>query len=140
MPNKDANHDIVVRALKKAGWEILKEHQYIVVGESKGTKKRLFVDIKVRNISQAIIILIEVKDLSVSPVHELMEMIGQYMVYTGALELLNDTTPLYIAIPEKAYKEIIQHPLTQKSLRDIVIPLLIYNPDKEELIEWIPKP
>jgi hypothetical protein len=140
MPRKDSHHDIVVRALKKAGWEILEENHYLAVTEPKVSKKRLYIDIKAKNITQAIIVLIEVKDLEDSPVHELMEMIGQFMVYTGALEMLNDPTPLYVAIPEKAYRGIIQHPLTKKSMRDLVIPLLIYNPDTEELIEWIPQP
>ena len=140
MPNKDLHHDIVVRALQKAGWEIIKEQNYFSVGDSPETARRLYIDIKAKHITQAIVILIEVKDLDSSPVHELMEMIGQYIVYQAALDLIGDKTPLYVAIPEKAYQIIIAHPLVKKSLKDIVIPMFTYDPEKEELIRWIPLP
>jgi hypothetical protein len=142
MPRKDSHHDIVVRALKKAGWEILVENHYLAVGSSPTDTKRLYIDIKAQHNIQAIVVLIEIKDLEDSPVHEAMEMLGQYLFYKSALKMLGDTTPLYVAIPEKAYQDIMQEPLVQETLASVLIPLalLIYSPEKEELIQWIPQP
>jgi hypothetical protein len=140
MPNKDIYHDVVVHALVKAGWEILRQQHYISVGTSLTNQRRLFIDIKAQHASREIIVLIEVKSLENSPVHELMEMIGQYVVYRTALDFLNDSTPLYMAIPEKAYHEIITHPLGEQSLQVIPVQLLIYEPEQEELRQWIPEP
>jgi hypothetical protein len=138
MPIKDLNHDIVVRALVKAGWQIIDEHHYLLVGTSETDKRRLYIDIKAQHSSRQIAVLIEVKSLDRSPVHELMEMIGQYLVYRAALDLVNDTTPLYVAIPEKSYNEIVLHSIGQKSMEQVHIPLMIYATEKEEIIRWIP--
>ncbi len=139
MPNKDLNHDIVVRALIKAGWKILDEQHYLSIGTSSLDRRRLFIDIKAQHQTQQIVVLIEVKNMSHSLVHELMEIIGQYVVYRAALDYLDDKTPLYIAIPEEAYKKIILHPLGRQSVENIKIQIMLYNSQKEEIIRWIPK-
>jgi hypothetical protein len=138
MPNKDLNHDIVVRALIKAGWTIVDEQYYLLVGAS-AAQRRLYIDIKAQHHLQRISILIEVKSLEKSPVHELMEMIGQYIVYRAALDLLQDDTPLYVAVSEISYHDIVLHPLGQKSMERITIPFMIYDSEKEEILQWIPQ-
>jgi type II secretory pathway predicted ATPase ExeA len=140
MPSKDANHDIVVRALIKAGWLILDEQHYLSIGASALDRRRLFIDIKAQHQTRQIVVLIEVKNMNQSLVHELMEIIGQYVVYRAALDYLDDKTPLYVAIPEEAYKEIILHPLGQQSIKDTKIQIMLYNVHKEEIIRWIPSP
>jgi hypothetical protein len=72
MPNKDTYYDLVVRALLKAGWSIVLE-QYRITGA------RLFIDLKVQQQDQHAL-LIEIKSLEDSPIHELMELVGQYLV------------------------------------------------------------
>ncbi|MDX2078411.1 MAG: element excision factor XisH family protein [bacterium] len=138
MPNKDINHDMVVRALIKAGWKILDEQHYLSIGTSALDRRRLFIDIKAQHQTRQIVVLVEVKNMLNSMVHELMEMIGQYVVYRAALDYLDDKTPLYIAMPEHAYKEIILHPLGQQSVEATQIQIMVYNHQKEEIIGWIP--
>lgn len=138
MPNKDANHDMVVNALIKAGWHILDEQHYLSIGTSALDRRRLFIDIKAQHQTRQIVVLIEVKNMNQSLVHELMEIIGQYIVYRAALDYLDDHTPLYIAIPEEAYKEIILHPLGKQSVETAKIQMVLYNYQKEEIIRWIP--
>jgi Holliday junction resolvase-like predicted endonuclease len=65
MPNKDANHDIVVRALKKAGWEIIKEQKSFSIGSDEDLR-RLFIDIQAEHVSKKIV-LIEVKNMENRP-------------------------------------------------------------------------
>jgi hypothetical protein len=69
-----------------------------------------------------------------------MMMIGQFIVYRAALDFLQDNTPLYVAISEHSYHEIILHPLGQKSIENIPILFMIYDAEKEEILKWIPQP
>lgn len=137
MPAKDDHHDIVVRCLIKAGWTILKEQEYLSIGTSPETHHRLYIDIKAQ-LSQGLIVLIEVKSLDRSPVHQLMELLGQYLVYRAALDYLAINTSLYVAVPQAAYQNIIQHVLGQQIMNQYSIPLVIYDPVQEVIREWIP--
>lgn len=139
MPIEDHYHPVVVRCLIKAGWSIIKEQEYVSVGTRDDTNRRLFIDIKAQRNNDEQLILIEVKGLERSPVHELMELLGQYLVYRMALDYLSIEIPLYIAIAEAAYQDIIQHVLGQEMMRRYAIPLLIFDPIGEEIIQWIPE-
>jgi XisH protein len=138
MPNEDRYHLVVIDCLRKAGWTIVKEQEYISIGTHNDTNRRLYIDIKAqRNDKQ--LVLIEVKGLERSPVHELMEMLGQYLIYRMALDYLSIEIPLYLAIPEVAYQDIMQHVLGQEMMNRYAIPLLIFDPVQEEIIQWIPE-
>ena len=128
-----------MRCLEKAGWSIVKEQEYISIGTHNDTNRRLYLDIKAqRNDEQ--LVLIEVKGLEQSPVHELMELLGQYLTYRMALDYLSIEIPLYMAVPETAYEGIFQHVLGQAMMNRYAIPLLIFDPVREEIIQWIPEP
>ena len=128
-----------MRCLEKAGWSIVKEQEYISIGTHNDTNRRLYLDIKAqRNDEQ--LVLIEVKGLEQSPVHEQMELLGQYLTYRMALDYLSIEIPLYMAVPETAYEGIFQHVLGQAMMNRYAIPLLIFDPVREEIIQWIPEP
>ena len=138
MPAKDDHHEIVVRSLTKAGWTIPNEQEYLSIGTSPETHRRLYMDIKAQS-NQGLIVLIEVKSLDRSPVHQLMELLGQYLVYRAALDYLAINMPLYVAVPQTARQNIIQHILGQQIMQQYSIPLVIYDPVKEAIREWIPR-
>lgn len=137
MPNKDRHHDVVINALQKSGWTIVDEQVYISVGETTETVRRLYIDIQAQR-DDRVLVLIEVKALDISPVHELMELLGQYLVYREGLDYVEDDTPLYVAVTDTGYDLIIQHPLGQRTLTKNPVPLVIYNVDREEITQWIP--
>lgn len=137
MPVKDDHHDIVINSLKKAGWSILNEQEYLSIGTSSETHRRLYIDIKAQS-DQGVIILIEVKSLDRSPVHQLMELVGQYLVYRAALDYLAINLPLYVALPGPAYQEVIQQVLGQQIVNQYAIPFVTYDPVEEEIQAWIP--
>lgn len=137
MPAKDYHHDIVLNALIKAGWTILKEQEYLSIGTSSETHRRLYIDIKAQSeIGQ--VVLIEVKALDRSPVHQLMILLGQYLVYRAALDYLGIDMPLYVALPETDYQAMVQHDLGREIMRTYAIPFVIYDPQREVIREWIP--
>lgn len=114
-----------------------KEHEYISIGTHNDTNRRLYIDIKAqRNDEQ--MVLIEVKGLERSPVHELMELLGQFLIYRMALDYLSVEIPLYMA-PNAAYQDIIQHVLGQQMMNHYSVPLVIFDPIQEEIIKWIPE-
>lgn len=138
MPNEDRYHPVVLRCLQKAGWSIVKKQEYISIGMHNDTNRRLYMDIKAQRNNEQLV-LIEVKGLERSPVHELMELLGQYLIYQIALDYLSIEIPLYIAIPEVAYEGILQHILGQEMMNRYAVPFLIFDPIQEEIVKWIPK-
>jgi hypothetical protein len=138
MPNEDRYHQIVLRCLQKAGWSITQEQVYISIGLQNETNRRLFIDIEAQRDDNQLV-LVEVKGLERSPVHELMGLLGQYLIYQLALDYLSIDIPLYIALPQAAYQDIIQHILGQEMLARYPIPLLVFDPNTEEIVQWMPK-
>jgi len=139
MPIKDQYHDIVIRTLRKDGWIVTKEQAYISIGITDERKRRLFIDIEaMRDVDQ--LILVEVKRLAPSPVHQLMQLLGQYYVYRTALDHIENPTPLYVAVTQQEYENIFQETLGQIVMEKHPIPLLIYNATNEEVVRWIPQP
>jgi Holliday junction resolvase-like predicted endonuclease len=140
VPTQDQQHPVVCRALRKAGWTIVKEQVSLAIGNEQEITRRLYIDVLARS-NHGQIVLIEVKGIASSPVHELMELIGQYLVYRAALHYLADATPLYVAIPVVTYQTIVEHLLGQTVMQEMLktpIPFVLYDPDKEELVRWIP--
>ena len=134
MPAKDRHHDIVVRSLMNAGWSILSEQEYLSIGTTYETHRRLYIDINAQS-NEGVIILIEVKALDRSHVHQLMELLGQFLVYRMALDYLEINIMLYIAIPQSAYQNIMNHILGQQITNQYKIPLVIYDPIEEIILE-----
>jgi hypothetical protein len=56
-----------------------------------------------------------------------------------ALDYLSIEIPLYIAVSQIAYQDIIQHVLGQEMMYRYAVPLLIFDPVKEEIVKWIPE-
>lgn len=138
MPNEDRHHAVVLRCLEKAGWSIVKEQEYISIGTRDNTNRRLYIDIKAQRADKQLV-LIEVKGLERSPVHELMQLLGQYLIYRMALDYLDINIPLYIAISNRAYQDVIQHILGQEMMSRHAIPLLVFDVIEEEIVQWIPE-
>lgn len=138
MPNEDRYHAVMKRCLQKAGWSVIKEHEYISIGSYNNTNRRLYIDLKVIRGDQQLA-LVEIKSLERSPVHELMELLGQYLIYKLALDYLSIEIPLYVAIPQKSYNDIIQHVLGQEVMSKYDVPLIIFDPIEEVIVKWIPQ-
>jgi hypothetical protein len=140
MPASDQYHATVVRCLTRAGWSIIKEQFAVVVADNNDNFRRLFIDIAARSQTDQII-LIEVKSLGNSPLHQFMMLVGQYAVYRTALDYIGDRTPLYVAVTKADYEIMIEHPLAQRVMHDRLderIPFVIFDPIAEEIVKWIP--
>ena len=135
MPAKDHHHDIVKRALIKDGWRIVREQVFVRYED-----RHIWLDIQAERTSDEKIALFEVKgfeDVS-SPVNVFESALGQYMLYRAILEALNIATPLFLTVPREAYDDILSQSFFQVALRKAGVKLMIFDPVKEEIVQWIP--
>jgi len=137
MPAKDIYHNTVRTALEKDGWTITNDPLTLEIGD-----RSLFVDLGAEKIlaaeKQGRKIAVEVKSfLSVSPVHDLEEALGQYIVYEDILEFSEPERNIYLAVREEVYLDIFSEPLGQLLLRKKRLKLIVFDSSKEIIIRWI---
>jgi hypothetical protein len=135
MPVKDFFHDLVVRALLKAGWNVPMQQFLLGVG-----KRRLWIDLQADG-PQGEKVLIEVKgfDVSRSPIDYLESALGQYVLYTGILKAAQLDMLLYMAVPEAAVQTgILSEKIGRIAIQSGNIRLLLFRPASEEIVAWIP--
>ena len=137
MPAKDIYHNTVRTALEKDGWTITNDPLTLEIGD-----RSLFVDLGAEKIlaaeKQGRKIAVEVKSfLSASPVHDLEEAVGQYIVYQDILELSEPERNIYLAVREEVYLDIFSEPLGQLLLRKKRLKLIVFDSSREIIIRWI---
>lgn len=137
MPAKDIYHDIVVTALQNDGWKITNEQLKLTVGNRSvyvdlGAKKLFAAEKEGRKIA------VEIKSfISPSLIHDLEEALGQYVLYLNILEELEPQRLLYLAVPIVIFSDFFSEPICQLLLRKTVIRLIVFDPIKEEISQWI---
>ncbi len=58
-------------------------------------------------------------------------------MYRSILRRVNPERKLYLAIPEEVYQDFFQQPAIQDIVSDQTIYLLIFNPEREVIIQWL---
>lgn len=137
MPAKDLFHQLVRNALEQDGWTITHDPYHIDLGFVD-----LYIDLGAERLIAAIKdnekIAIEIKTfLSASTISEFHTAIGQFINYRIALEEENADRLLYLAIPSEIYKRFFKYPFIQTVIHRNQIPLLVYDPEKQEISQWI---
>jgi hypothetical protein len=135
MPAIDRHHDVVKRALIKAGWIIADEQIKIVVDE-----RSMFIDLEILKPDTDMTLLIEVKELYTipSPVEALASAIGKYVMYRTSLRYAGVEIPLYLAVSVEAYNGILSEKLGKLMLAEASVRLLVFDADQEVIVRWIP--
>ena len=137
MPKLDSLHHAVRNALIKDGWEIT--HDPFTI-EYMGT--RVYADLGAEKPLAACKgnnqIVVEIKVFS-SPslITELQKTLGQYGVYRSFLRRVDPKRMLYLAIPIAIYNDFFQRPATQIIVEDHALKLLVFDPNSEEIVQWI---
>ena len=137
MPKHDLYHSVVKRALLKDGW-IITDDPFTI--EFAGI--RLYADLGAEKLvvaeKQQRKIVVEIKVFNhPSLVTELERAIGQYGIYRSFLKRVNPERQLYLAVPEDVYQDFFRQTAIQAVISDHQMNLLIFNPDQEEIVEWI---
>ena len=138
MPAKDIFHEAFTHALMKDGWMIT--HDPLTIPFD-GTE--LFVDIGAERLIGAERdgerIAVEIKSfLKPSPVQDLKEAVGQYVLYSDIMaeSPVNVGRVLYLAVREETHRVVFGREQTQRLLRNRSIRLVIFDPEEEVIVEW----
>jgi XisH protein len=137
MPAKDVFHQLVKNALEQDGWTITHDPYHIDLGFVD-----LYIDLGAERLIAAIKgdekIAIEIKTfISPSTISEFHTAIGQFINYRIALEEEEPERLLYLAIPSDIHKRFFKYPFIQTVIHRNRIPLLVYDPEKQEIVQWI---
>ena len=139
MAAKDKFHQIVKSALINDGWKITHDPYEIrqkglisrsleidlgaerIIGAEKGTEK----------------IAVEIKSLiSESIIYEFHAVLGQYLNYQVALEIIEPNRTLFVAIPEFGHKKLLKEGLTQIVINRFKIKLIIFDSENQNIVKW----
>ena len=137
MPAKDIFHDIVKSALQKDGWRITDDPLRLKWGI-----RELFVDLGAKKLIAAqkgeSKIAVEIKSfVGKSPINELENALGQYILYRNILEETESDRQIYLAIRESTYQEIFSEPIGTLTIQKSNLYLLVFDDKKEEIVQWI---
>jgi hypothetical protein len=64
-------------------------------------------------------------------------MIGQYQTYRNALKLLQDPSPLYVALPIESYRRLLAYPEFEMTMQDANLKCVLIDLETEEITQWI---
>lgn len=138
MSAKDTFHDIVKHALIKDNWTITADPLYIRIEAI-----QMYIDLGAEKLISATKdnqkIAVEIKSfLQNSTLTEFYQALGQFLSYKHALEIEEPDRELYLAVPLDTYDEFFKQLFVQELIQRYTIKLVIYQPETEELIKWIP--
>lgn len=138
MPRKDIYHDTVVKALTQEGWTITDDPLILSYG---GTD--LYVDLGAERLvaleKAGQKIAVEIKSfLSASGIYDLELAIGQYKLYQDILSEVEPDRLLYLAVPERVYKNIFSNLLGQLVLNRQQLRLIVFDESQTKVVRWIP--
>ncbi len=137
MPAKDIFHDIVITALQKDGWQITDDPLRLKWG-----LRELFVDLGAKKLIAAqkgeTKIAVEIKSfIGKSPIYELENALGQYILYRNILEETDVERLIYLAVRKSTYEEIFSEPIGVMIIQKNQLCLLVFDDEQEEIIKWI---
>ena len=139
MPAVEKIHQIVKNSLIKDGWTISKDPLILKYGE-----RNLFIDLGAEKLLEAIKdelkIAVEIKSfLGPSPVSEVQNALGQYLMYKAVIEEENIDRILVLALPSNFFNSFFKEPLGILMINTFKPNFMIIDLEKEEIIRWFPK-
>jgi hypothetical protein len=135
---KDIFHQQVKNALIKEGWNITHDPLTIRISEAVKLQIDLAAETTIAAERDSEKIAVEIKsfigDSDISSFHTAL---GQYLNYSQALEEQEPNRTVYLAIPFETYYDFFQLPFIQRMLQRYQVKLMIYDPQQEEIRQWI---
>mgnify|MGYP002777613310 CR=1 FL=1 len=136
MPAKDKYHDVVRNALIKDGWTITHDPYPLKLGRSD-----LFIDLGAEKIIAAEKgndkIAVEIKSfIGHSLMSDAESALGQYLIYQKLLLKKEANRVLFMAIDSETLTDTFTDELEELLTEDFQVKLLVFDKDKEEIIQW----
>ncbi len=139
MSASDRYHDPVLRALVKDGWTITDDPLQLSFG-----KRMLAVDLAAERLligaeRDKQRIAVEIKTFGgASPVADLQQAVGQFLMYKSILSMSQPDRELYLAVTEEVRDSILSEELGQLMLREHIDRFFYFSVEREEIIAWRP--
>ena len=138
MPAKDIYHDAVKNALIQDGWIITDDPLHLKWGQ-----KDMYVDLGAKQLLAAEQgtkkIAVEIKSfVSPSEMADLKDAIGGFIMYRAVIRRLEPERTLYLAIRDSVFITLFEEPIGTLLIESEELKLLIFNPETERIIQWIP--
>ncbi|YAF99063.1 MAG: XisH family protein (plasmid) [Nodularia sp. CChRGM 3473] len=136
MAAKDIFHAAVRQALIKEQWMITADPLVIKIN-----KVKLEIDLAAEKIFAAQKagrkIAVEVKSfVSSSVISDFHLALGQFLNYRLALQMKQPDRIIYLAVPLDTFNSFFQEIFVQEAIKIYQLKLIIYEPNKEEIVEW----
>jgi hypothetical protein len=139
MPALDRYHQAVHNALVKDGWQVTDNPLTLKVGVD-----RIHIDLAAERLIAAERgirkIAVEIKTFAgASKIADLEDALGQYVLYRMALRRVEPERELFLAVPQPiVVNQFQRRELWQAFFTDENGKVLGYDPDLEEIIQWLP--
>ena len=75
--------------------------------------------------------------MKISPVRDLEEALGQYILYRNILEETESSGQIYLGIRQATYREIFSEPIGNLVIQKKSLRLLVFDSEKEVIVQWI---
>ncbi len=137
MSRRDTHHQAVVQALQKNQWIVTDDPLTLefagkLIGIDLAAEKLLAAELDGRRIA------VEIKSFQgASDVAEFHTAVGQFLNYRHALGKNMPERALYLAVPQDTFSGFFQEPDVQEIVETHRIKLLIYDPYRVEIVQWI---
>lgn len=137
MPAKDLYHDCVPNALIKDGWTITHD-PYRVRIEERDAYINLAAERPFAAEKGDERIAVEVKSfIGPSELRDFEVALGQYCFYKCLIEKDDPGRSMFLAVTDIAYTNTFQRPIVRVALDRIPIPLIVFRPSQERILQWI---
>ncbi|MDY7015649.1 MAG: element excision factor XisH family protein [Cyanobacteriota bacterium] len=135
---KDIFHEPFKTALVKDGWLVTHDPFTIRISEAIKRQIDLAAESTIAAERDREQIAVEIKSfITDSDISEFHTALGQYLNYCQAVEEQEPDRTVYLAVPSETYQAFFILPFIQRNLRRHSVRLIIYNPTKEEIQQWI---
>jgi hypothetical protein len=138
MPARNIHHDAVIQALQADGWTITHDPLLLPCGD-----RRLFIDLGAERVTIGAErgsehIAVEISSfVADSPVRDLQEAIGQFVVYRALLSQADPGRSLFLAVSTRVYDSVLSEPLGQLVAADVRLRVLVFDPQQQQVVRWI---
>ena len=138
MPARNIHHDAVVQALRDDGWTITHDPLPIPSGD-----RRLFIDLGAERATIGAErggerIAVEIASfVADSPVRDLQEAVGQFVVYRAVLSQADPERALFLGVPNRVHDSLLSEPLGQIVAADVRLRVLVFDAQQKKVVRWI---
>jgi hypothetical protein len=72
-----------------------------------------------------------------SPVRDLQEAVGQFVVYRALLSQVEPERVLFLGVSTRVFDSVLSEPLGQLVVAEVRLRILVFDPHQQKVIRWI---